>query len=68
MSILEIAKMYPEQIGADVVIENSDIANKEKIMQQVKPVDRSQVPTAHGKKDDRKKVKTKSPLKPTADT
>jgi hypothetical protein len=42
MSILEIAKMYPEQIGADVVIENSNIANKEKVLQQIK------VPTAHG--------------------
>lgn len=37
MSIMEIAKMYPDQIGPEVLIENSDIPNKEAILQQVKP-------------------------------
>jgi hypothetical protein len=35
MSILEIAKMYPEQIPPEVVIENSNIANKEIIASKV---------------------------------
>ena len=37
MSMLEIAKMYPEQIPAEVVIENSNLNNKEVIVGQVKP-------------------------------
>jgi hypothetical protein len=37
MSIMEIAQMYPDQIGPEVLIENSDIPNKEAILQQVKP-------------------------------
>jgi hypothetical protein len=36
LSILEIARMYPEQIGAEVVIENSTLANKDVILQQVR--------------------------------
>ena len=32
MSIMEIARMYPEQIPAEVVVENSDLLNKEKIL------------------------------------
>lgn len=35
MSILEIARMYPEQIPAQVVVENSDLLNKEKILQGI---------------------------------
>jgi len=69
MSIMEIAKMYPEQIGADVVIENSNIKNKEKILQQVSTthgntaVEKSKVTGGKVKS----KAKTKAPLKPTAD-
>jgi len=37
MSIMEIARMYPDQIGPEVLIENSDIPNKEEILQKVKP-------------------------------
>jgi hypothetical protein len=29
--------MYPDHIGPEVLIENSDIPNKEAILQQVKP-------------------------------
>ena len=35
MSILEIAKMYPDQIPPEVVIENSNIANKEIIAAKI---------------------------------
>ncbi len=35
MSILEIAKMYPDRIPPEVVIENSNIANKEIIASKV---------------------------------
>jgi len=36
-SILEIARLFPDQVDAKVVIENSDMPNKEVILQQVKP-------------------------------
>jgi hypothetical protein len=52
--------MYPEQIGPDVVIENSDIANKEKILQQIKPAADSGQRTAYSGQEKKK-------LKPTAD-
>lgn len=39
LSILEIARMYPEQVGADVVIENSTITNKDLILQKLKPAE-----------------------------
>jgi hypothetical protein len=42
MSILEIARMYPERIPAEVVIENSDLANKEGIIQRMGSEIRSQ--------------------------
>jgi hypothetical protein len=35
MSIMEIARMYPEQIPAQVVVENSDLLNKEKILHDI---------------------------------
>ncbi|MBE0534996.1 MAG: hypothetical protein IH624_04940 [Phycisphaerae bacterium] len=35
MSIMEIARMYPEQIPAAVVVENSDLLNKEKILHDI---------------------------------
>ena len=35
MSIMEIARMYPERIPAEVVIENSDLSNKEGIIQRM---------------------------------
>jgi hypothetical protein len=41
-SILEIARLFPDQVDAKVVIENSDMPNKEVILQQVKPAERSQ--------------------------
>ena len=37
MAMLEIARMYPEQIPPEVVIENSTLANKEVIAGQIKP-------------------------------
>lgn len=39
LSILEIARMYPEQVGPDVVIENSTITNKDLILQKLKPAE-----------------------------
>jgi hypothetical protein len=36
MSILEIARMYPDQIGPKAVIELSDIPKKELILQEIK--------------------------------
>lgn len=42
MSILEIARMYPDRIGPEMVIEYSDLPKKELILQQVKPAERSQ--------------------------
>ena len=36
-SILEIARLFPEQVDAKVVIEHSDLPNKEVILQQVRP-------------------------------
>jgi hypothetical protein len=44
MSIMEIAKMYPDQIGPEVLIENSDMANKEEILQKVTPAPQPQEP------------------------
>jgi hypothetical protein len=44
MSIMEIAQMYPDQIGPEVLIENSDIPNKEEILQKVKPAAETQGP------------------------
>jgi hypothetical protein len=44
MSIMEIAKMYPDQIGPEILIENSDMANKEEILQKVKPATEVQEP------------------------
>jgi hypothetical protein len=41
-SILEIARLFPEQVDAKVVIENSDMPNKEVILQQVRPAERTQ--------------------------
>jgi hypothetical protein len=60
MSILEIAKMYPDRIPPEVVIENSNLANKEVIAQQVTPA--GDVPAkAVSKKE------TTKPFKPTVD-
>ncbi len=58
MSILEIARMYPDQIGPEVVIEHSDIPKKELILQEVKPPaaeTASGQPSAAGQK---KKIRT----------
>ena len=35
MAILESARMYPEQIPPEVVIENSTLANKEVIVSKI---------------------------------
>lgn len=37
MAMLEIARMYPEQIPPEVVVENSTLANKEVIAGKIKP-------------------------------
>jgi hypothetical protein len=37
MAMLEIARMYPERIPPEVVVENSTLANKEVIAGQIKP-------------------------------
>ena len=58
-SILEIARMFPERIGAEIVIENSDIFNKDKVLQQVKSADRSQVSEGRGQKKTSKLKTTK---------
>ena len=41
-SILEIARLFPEQVDAKIVVEHSDLPNKEVILQQVQPAERSQ--------------------------
>jgi hypothetical protein len=38
-SILEIARLFPDQVDAKVVIENSDMPDKEEIAQQIKSVE-----------------------------
>lgn len=50
MSVLEIARMYPERVPAEAVIENSDIANKEKLMEQLVPGISSQQPEVRSQK------------------
>ena len=37
MSILEVAKMYPDQVPVEAVIEASDITNKERVVDQLVP-------------------------------
>ncbi len=37
MSILEIARMYPDRVPAEAVIDSSDIENKEKVIDQLNP-------------------------------
>ena len=53
MSILEIARMYPERIPAEVVIENSDLANKEGIIQRMESKSRSQEPEVRSQKKEK---------------
>ncbi len=65
MSMLEIAKMYPEQIPAEVVIENSNLANKEVIVGQLKSAQSGQLTAVSGQK--RPKKETTKPFKPTVD-
>jgi hypothetical protein len=40
MNVLEIARMYPERVPAEAVIERSDLADKEKLMEQLVPPER----------------------------
>ena len=42
--------MYPERIPAEVVIENSDLANKEGIVQRMESKSRSQEPEVGSQK------------------
>jgi hypothetical protein len=37
MAVMEIARMYPERVPAEVVIENSGIAEKEEIIDKLVP-------------------------------
>ena len=37
MNVLEIARMYPERVPAEAVIERSDMADKEKLVEQLVP-------------------------------
>jgi hypothetical protein len=60
--MLEIARMYPDRIPPEVVIENSNLANKEVIAQQVTPAEVVR-PTAVSKK----KKETSKPFRPTKD-
>jgi hypothetical protein len=57
LSILEIARMYPEQLGADVVIENSTLANKELILQKVRTAARTQEPMNSRTQEKEKRLK-----------
>jgi hypothetical protein len=57
MSIMEIAKMYPDQIGPEVLIENSDMANKEEILQKVKPPVQPQEPAKPKTQSNAEKLK-----------
>jgi hypothetical protein len=38
MNVLEIARMYPERVPAEAVIERSDLADKEKLVDALVPV------------------------------
>ena len=40
MNVLEIARMYPERVPAEAVIERSDLADKEKLTEQLVPPER----------------------------
>ena len=53
-NILEIAKMFPDRVPAEAVIENSDLANKEKLLEQLTAVPRTQ---EHKNAGTQKKVK-----------
>ena len=64
MSIMEIAKMWPDQVGPEIVIANSDITDKEVILQQLKTGGRSQ--TSDGS-EQKKSKSTAKKLKHTKD-
>ena len=57
--------MYPERIPAEVVIENSDLANKEGIIQRMEAAGRSQEPESGRQKS--VKEKRKNRLVPSVD-
>ena len=61
MAMLEIARMYPDRIPPEVVIANSNLANKEVIAQQVKTVNNG------GKVQSSKGSKLKRKFRPTKD-
>ena len=58
MSILEIARMYPDQIGPKVVIEHSDLPKKELILQEVKPPEEEATNNQPSETSHKKKVRT----------
>lgn len=63
MAMLEIARMYPEQIPPEVVVENSTLANKEVVAGQIESaesVQRSEK-TKKAKRDPSTKLRTGKP-------
>ena len=65
MSMLEIARTYPDRLPPEVVIENSNLANKEVIVQQIESVERGQKSVVSGQKKTKKE--TSKPFRPTVD-
>ena len=57
--------MYPERIPAEVVIENSDLANKEGIVQRMEAAGRIQNPESGSQKSGKEKRKNR--LVPSVD-
>ena len=62
MAVMEIARMYPERVPAEVVIENSGIAEKEEIIDKLEPALQEEQ-RGKGTKAQRKK----KAVKPTED-
>jgi hypothetical protein len=57
MSMLEIARMYPEQIPPEVVIENSTLANKEVIVSKIEAASQQRTDNRRLTTDNRKTKK-----------
>lgn len=62
MSILDIARMYPDRIGPEMVIEHSDPPKKELIMQQIK-----EKPPAESSEEQQPKTVQKKRLRTSKD-
>jgi len=56
MNILEIARMYPDRVPAEAVIEQSDIANKETLLEQLVAAESSQKPEVSSQKKTKVKM------------